>query len=413
MKKRIISIIIILCLLISFITIYSFYISDKVLKIIEKQEANIEEYTIYGTHLNIKGNINLNIDIKNISIVLKNNKEEINYKLNYEQNDNKITFYLSEYINEGINLENLKCRNYYILLKINDKYYSLYNNTNYNNSEYYAIKENKKTTITSSKVNNINVFKIKTTKSKKDNNIYDIVIDAGHGGNDTGAIYGNDTEAFYTLEYAISLKDNLEKLGYKVKLTRDENKYLSPYGENGRAIIPQDVKAKYLISLHLNSLSIKGNIHGVEVYAPYNTNLGFASTIAKNIVENANTTYSNNTHYRVQNGVYVRTLTLDDVNNAKENAKEKGYELSRISTNTNYLFIIRETGGIMTGAYVTNNISTYGNNPYYNSNIGVESYLIELGYIIDNTDLNNIKTNKDKYVDAIAKSIDEEVKKVY
>ena len=67
----------------------------------------------------------------------------------------------------------------------------------------------------------------------------------------------------------------------------------------------------------------------------------------------------------------------------------------------------------MTGAYVTSNISTYGNNPYYNSNIGVESYLIELGYIIDNTDLNNIKTNKDKYIDAIAKSIDKEIKKAY
>lgn len=180
MKKRIISIIIILCISISIITIYSLYINDKVIKIIEKQEANIEEYTIYGTHLNIKGNINLNTDIKNISITLKNNKEEINYKLNYEQNDNKTTFYLSQYINEGINLENLKCKNYYVLLKINDKYYSLNNNTEYNNSEYYAIKENKKTTITSSKVNNINVFKIKTTKSKKDNNIYDIVIDAGH-----------------------------------------------------------------------------------------------------------------------------------------------------------------------------------------------------------------------------------------
>ena len=413
MKKGIISIIIILCIFISIITIYSLYISDKVIKIIEKQEANIEEYTIYGIHLNIKGNINLNTDIKNISIALKNNKEEINYKLNYEQKDNKTTFYLSQYINEGINLENLKCKNYYVLLKINDKYYSLNNNTEYNNSEYYAIKENKKTTITSSKVNNINVFKIKTTKSKKDNNIYDIVIDAGHGGNDTGAIYGSDTEAFYTLEYAISLKENLENLGYKVKLTRDENKYLSPYGENGRSIIPQDVKAKYLISLHLNSLSIKGNIHGVEVYAPYNTNLEFASTIAKNIVEKANTTYSNNTHYKVQDGVYVRTLTLNDVNNAKGSAKEKGYELSRISTNTNYLFIIRETGGIMTGAYVTSNISTYGNNPYYNSNIGVESYLIELGYIIDNTDLNNIKTNKDKYIDSIAKSIDKEIKKAY
>ena len=162
MKKRIISIIIILCIFISIITIYSLYISDKVIKIIEKQEANIEEYTIYGTHLNIKGNINLNTDIKNISIALKNNKEEINYKLNYEQKDNKTTFYLSQYINEGINLENLKCKNYYVLLKINNKYYSLNNNTEYNNSEYYAIKENKTVLdITADKISN-NIIVIDT-----------------------------------------------------------------------------------------------------------------------------------------------------------------------------------------------------------------------------------------------------------
>ena len=46
---------------------------------------------------------------------------------------------------------------------------------------------------------------------------------------------------------------------------------------------------------------------------------------------------------------------------------------------------------------------------YYNSNIGVESYLIELGYIINKTDLNTMLNNQKAYIEAIAKSIQEHI----
>ena len=67
--------------------------------------------------------------------------------------------------------------------------------------------------------------------------------------------------------------------------------------------------------------------------------------------------------------------------------------------------MIRETGGIMTGAYVDNRNEEQTGNDYYNSNIGAEAYLLELSYISNQEDLNIIKQEQDKYVEAISNSI--------
>ena len=40
--------------------------------------------------------------------------------------------------------------------------------------------------------------------------------------------------------------------------------------------------------------------------------------------------------------------------------------------------MLRETGGIATSAYVDGRNPSYGANMFYNSNIGVEAYLLEL-----------------------------------
>ena len=76
-----------------------------------------------------------------------------------------------------------------------------------------------------------------------------------------------------------------------------------------------------------------------------------------------------------------------------------------ITTKSNYYYIIRETGGIVTGAYVDNRNEEIKANPYVKSNIGSETYLLELGYISNNNDLNNLLNNMDKYAEGIVKSI--------
>ena len=71
--------------------------------------------------------------------------------------------------------------------------------------------------------------------------------------------------------------------------------------------------------------------------------------------------------------------------------------------------MLRETGGIATGAYVDGRNSKYGKNLFYNSNIGLEAYLLEIGYINNEKDLNNILDNNSGYVKGIVQTIKEEL----
>ena len=84
-----------------------------------------------------------------------------------------------------------------------------------------------------------------------------IVIDAGHGGKDSGEKSGNITEAGITLNYAEKIKAKLEEEGYKVFLTRnDENtdyyNYTNMYDQDGRITTACRSKAKLMVSFHIN-----------------------------------------------------------------------------------------------------------------------------------------------------------------
>lgn len=104
-------------------------------------------------------------------------------------------------------------------------------------------------------------------------------------------------------------------------------------------------------------------------------------------------------------GVYVRNFTNADILAFKTRSNRDGYEPYHITTSTPYLYIIRETGGISTNAFVDGRNTDYGTNQYYDSNIGIETYLIELGYMSVDKDLNHIVQNSDNYMEAIAESI--------
>lgn len=382
--------------------------------------GQVQEYTIYGNHLNIKGNVIIENDFDEIYLVLKDLDDEKQFPLTYKNENNNIAFKLSSNINEGIDLEELTSVNHYIFIKIikndNIKYYSLENKTKYDDLEYYTITRNDKNykiklNIDSFKLKDSEVpyFKLKTKINNIDNETYDVVIDPGHGGKDSGALSldNNYREADIILDVSKELKQSLESIGLRVKLTRESDETLASYGNNGRAVIPNKVKAKLLLSLHLNSSEYKITKGGVEIYMPANMNRKFAQNLANNIVSIANTNYSNNQTDKVDNGIYVRTYDLDGIKEAIEYANENGYEPYNITTSTPALYMLRETGGIMTNAYIDGRNPNYDINPYYNSNIAVESYLIELGFINNQTDLNNILNNSNLYVDAITKTIKE------
>ena len=101
--------------------------------------VSINYYDIYGTHLNFKGEFENKDNLSNLKLILKDNDKEITIPWEINENNNKIEFTTSDYINEGINLENLTKGTYYLLVKgqaeDEDIYYPLENNTEYDSLE--------------------------------------------------------------------------------------------------------------------------------------------------------------------------------------------------------------------------------------------------------------------------------------
>lgn len=390
------------CILLSF---YNFSIVNSIN--IEKEQIQIDNIHIYGTHLNISGDYNITGDT---DLVLYNGDFT-----SYQININNGTFNLSPYINDGMYLDNLNNGNYYMFLRVkyleNDKeqykYYSLKNNTDYKETTYYTMSNyNKKIVINSD--NKYNTLMLKVSNNK-DKNIYDIVIDPGHGGKDPGACRYKYCETDFTMDIALKIKDILEQDGIKVKLTYEKdslkkNEKLDEYGEHGRAVIPHEVKAKYLFSIHLNSSNDK-DINGFEVYTAKNINYDFAKLLRDNVITSTKSKYSNNTKNKIFDSIYSRNFTTDDINETLKQYKKENKIPYDFSVNSSYYYMIRETGGMVTGAYVDNRNEDRIGNPYLKSNVGTEAYLLELGYLSNKNELNHIINNVDKYIDSIAKSI--------
>lgn len=381
--------------------------------------ANINRYIVYGTHFNLEGNIEIreNNSIESAGVVAKTaSGEEISIDTEYTYENNQLSFSTLKEINTGLDLESLEVEDYYILLKVkfsNDetKYYPLSNNTEYGNIEYYTLTRNhtnNRINIDFTTINNLPILGFHITEvNELPEDVYDVVIDPGHGGSDVGAVLGRYMESEIALDCALELKTQLEAIGLKVLLTRDstesEEEYTmyNIYDEDGRVTMTNEFHAKVLISLHLNS-NLSDNVDGgVEVYASPNSDLTLAKMLADNIVGTAKTEYSTMETDKVDEGVYVRTIEIQNYRNSSSYFRT----YNGIFDSIPYLYIIREIGGIATGAYVDGTNKAYGVNEYRNSNVGVEGYLVELGYINVDEDLDNILENEDLYMKAIVDSI--------
>ena len=89
-----------------------------------------------------------------------------------------------------------------------------------------------------------------------------VVLDAGHGGHDSGARgrYGNEKQ--YNLALAHKLKRHLERHGFRVKFTRSVDKFLT-LGQ--RVAIANRIPNSIFVSLHFNSG--RASASGIETFA--------------------------------------------------------------------------------------------------------------------------------------------------
>ena len=176
---------------------------------------------------------------------------------------------------------------------------------------------------------------------------YQVVIDAGHGGEDAGAVSGNVREKDLTLMIARYMYEEFQRRGVPVTLIRSTDETLTPtervrrileaYGNNSNVIV---------ISNHINA----GGGEGAEVIYALRNNSNLASNI-------------------------LTALGNEGL------AMRKFYQ-RRLPSNTSkdYYFIHRDTG-------VT------------------EPVIVEYGFIDNANDLNKIQNNYKDYVEAVVDAV--------
>ena len=93
-----------------------------------------------------------------------------------------------------------------------------------------------------------------------------VVIDAGHGGHDSGAYSGGKKEKDLVLQITKKLSRELRRKGYRVYLTRNTDEFLKL---SQRTRIADHKDAKVFISIHANAIADRSRfsaVEGIETY---------------------------------------------------------------------------------------------------------------------------------------------------
>ena len=233
-------------------------------------------------------------------------------------------------------------------------------------------------------------------------NVYDVLIDPGHGGLDGGTVANNLTEAQEVLKLSKYIADRLKDHGLKVKLTRTEDldpagagnvdNGKSPYFDEGRVEQVYRYQTKYMISNHLNAFN--GALEGFEVYSSVVSDDDRGSKVASTLTEAGQEARdSEKSEFRVSEGSYKKYFLCKDSSYATEYGCSNDY--------MDYLYIIRDTGGRVSQSTT---LPDYNDNYTTIPNYGAETILIEYAYIDNSKDSKDWIANWEKWGEAIVKA---------
>lgn len=179
-----------------------------------------------------------------------------------------------------------------------------------------------------------------------------IFIDPGHGGIDSGSDYGQRYEKNDTLKISKLVKKELEDLGFKVYMSRNED---IDVDRAHRGAMANEKKAKLFVSIHRNKAT-EGE--GIEAYIPAKNDRE-SNLLAANIIKAL-----------TANGFYNRGITPGTL----------------VNSNDDY---------------------------YENSVPNMPSCLIELGFIQNAVDNKLFDDKMEENANAIAKAIEKTYSKLY
>ena len=146
--------------------------------------------------------------------------------------------------------------------------------------------------------------------------IHTIVIDAGHGGIDGGAVGKNTqaTESELNLQYALALKNVCEQFGFRVVLTRkDMSGLYNPLAGNKkrsemekRKEIIEKAKPDLVVSIHMNSFP-SSEARGAQVY--YKAGSQSGQNLAESVQESLFQGVENSKKYAKVGNFYILNCT--------------------------------------------------------------------------------------------------------
>lgn len=180
------------------------------------------------------------------------------------------------------------------------------------------------------------------------NNIKNVVIDAGHGGSDSGAVGNGIIEKDLNLKISKYIYDRLKNLGVNVKMTRDDDVTLAPNERTQKVLNAFGNTSDVLvISNHINS----GGGDGAEVI------------------------------YALRNNDTLSNLVLSELSNEGQNIRKAYQRRLPSDPSKDYYFMHRNTGN-------------------------TESIIIEYGFLDSKgDDVNQLKTKWQDYAEAVVRAI--------
>ena len=179
------------------------------------------------------------------------------------------------------------------------------------------------------------------------NNLKGIIVDAGHGGIDSGAVGNNLLEKDLNLRAALYMYNRLIELGIPAKLVRDSDEYLPKESRVRRILNLYDNNPNtILVSNHINA----GNGEGAEVV------------------------------YSLKNDSTLADLVLENIGESGQKTRKTYQRRLPENPNKDYYYILRETGN-------------------------TEPILVEYGFIDNKNDSNRLNSNLEDYVEGVVKAL--------
>ena len=218
------------------------------------------------------------------------------------------------------------------------------------------------------------------------NEVFDVIIDAGHGGDNNGATRRDRVEKDENLRSSLYMAELFRAAGLKTAVTRTGDYIpgqigvaeadIDPYVTDGRVYLSYSSEAKYYISNHLNASS-RAALRGWQLYRSVQADDGWQQAISASFIAYGHE--PNDDFPRLGTaGVYRR------------------YSQDNARTQSDYYYILRETGGELTKPR-----SFAAAHPSYDLRRGAEGMLVEYLFLDNFSDLEYWDENWQGLVEAV------------